>query len=118
MKQKKIIITEGTGNTGQALARYFGKENHVVLLSRESVNASQNNYAKAIDGYNVTYWRWDANHIEKHWAQEVEGAHIIINLSVENRTESTHTIADAIRQTVVPPKLWITIANNTNWEKS
>src|SRR5688572_33466275 len=84
MKQKKIIITGGTGYIGQALARYFGKENHVVVLSRQSVNGHNNNYNKQLvkssDGYNVTYWRWDGRHVEKHWAQDIEGADIVINL--------------------------------------
>lgn len=34
MKHKKIVIAGGTGFIGQAMARYFGKDNHVILLSR------------------------------------------------------------------------------------
>jgi nucleoside-diphosphate-sugar epimerase len=67
MKHKKIIITGGTGYIGQELARYFGKENHVVLLSVHSVNGHNNEYGKkmikATDGYNVNYWRWDEQHV-------------------------------------------------------
>jgi uncharacterized protein len=132
MKRKKIIITGGTGYLGQALAEYFGKENHVVLLSRYS-NGRNNNFAKklvkASDGYNVTYWRWDAKHVEKHWANEIEGADIVINLAgksvncrynqqrmdeiIQSRTDATQTIGNAIRQAVVPPKLWINAASAT-----
>jgi uncharacterized protein len=133
MKHKKIIITGGTGYIGQQLARYFGKENHVVLLSRQSVNGHNNNYAKklvkATDGYNVTYWRWDGKHVEKHWANELEGADIVINLAgksvncrynekimqeiIDSRTDATRTIGEAIRQATVPPKLWINAASAT-----
>src|SRR5215475_6135208 len=85
MKNKKIIITGGTGFIGQALAKYFGKDNHVVILSRQSVNSHNNNYdkklVKANNGYDITYWRWDGIHVEKHWAQELDGADIVINLA-------------------------------------
>ena len=32
MKHKKIVIAGGTGFMGQAMASYYGKENHVVIL--------------------------------------------------------------------------------------
>lgn len=133
MKQKKIIITGGTGYIAQALARYFGRENHVVLLSRQSVNGHNNNYdknlVKSADGYNITYWRWDGRHVEKHWAKDIDGADIVINLAgktvncrynwkrmqeiIESRTDATRTIGEAIRQAAVPPKLWINAASAT-----
>ena len=46
MKHKRILITGGTGFIGQELARYYGKENHVILLSRQSVTGQNNNYNK------------------------------------------------------------------------
>jgi uncharacterized protein len=133
MKHKKIVVTGGTGYIGQSLARYFGKDNHVVLLSRQSANDHNNNYdkklVKAKDGYNVTYWRWDGRHVEKHWAQEIDGADIVINLAgksvncrynrkrmeeiIKSRTDATETIGNAIRQAVVPPKLWINASSAT-----
>lgn len=133
MKNKKIVIAGGTGFIGQAMARYFGKDNHIVILSRQSVNGHNNKYnhnlIKAANGYNITYWRWDATHIEKHWAQELEGADIVINLSgksvncryseqnkreiINSRTHSTYALGEAIRQTTVPPKLWINAASAT-----
>jgi uncharacterized protein len=133
MKQKKIIITGGTGYLAQALARYFGKDNHVVLLSRNTSNERNNNFGKKLvksaNGYNITYWRWDAKHVEKHWANEIEGADIVINLAgksvncrynqermdeiIQSRTDATRAIGEAIRQAVVPPKLWINAASAT-----
>ncbi len=133
MKNKKIIITGGTGFIGQALAKYWGKENRIVLLSRQTVNGHSNNYNKALikakDGYNVTYWRWDALHLEKHWANEIDGADIVINLAgksvncrygeknkqeiIDSRTNATDTIGNAIRLAVTPPNLWINAASAT-----
>lgn len=84
MKHKKIVIAGGTGFIAQAMARHFGKDNHVILLSRQAVSNQNNNYdhqlVKASEGYNITYWRWDALHVEKHWLQDVDGADIVINL--------------------------------------
>jgi NAD dependent epimerase/dehydratase family enzyme len=133
MNHKKIVIAGGTGFIAQAMARYYGKDNHVILLSRKGVSNQNNNYdhqlIKAADGYNITYWRWDARHVEKHWLQEIEGADIVINLAgksvncryteknrqeiINSRTESTKTIGDAIRQSIVPPKLWINASSAT-----
>lgn len=133
MQHKKIVITGGTGFIAQAMARYFAKDNHVVLLSRNIVSNQNNNYdhelIKTAGGYNVTYWRWDGLHVEKHWLQEIEGADVVINLAgksvncryteknkqaiIDSRTQSTNTIGDAIRQCIVPPRLWINASSAT-----
>jgi uncharacterized protein len=82
MKNKKIVIAGGTGFIGQALAAYFGKENHIVILSRQIPGSPNNTFSKKIlqtsDGYNITYWRWDGRQIEKHWANEIDGCDIVI----------------------------------------
>lgn len=36
MKNKRIVIAGGTGFIGQQLVRHFGKDNHIVVLSRQS----------------------------------------------------------------------------------
>jgi NAD dependent epimerase/dehydratase family enzyme len=133
MKHKKIVIAGGTGFIGQAMARYFGKDNHVILLSRKPVSNQNNNYEheliKAADGYNITYWCWDATHVEKYWLQDIDGADIVINLAgksvncryteknrqqiLNSRIQSTKTIGDAIRQSIAPPKLWINASSAT-----
>lgn len=133
MKGKHIIIAGGTGFIGQGLVKYFGKENYITILSRQSVNSHNNSYQHTLlqpaQGYNVTYRRWDGEHVEKHWAGEMEAADIVINLAgksvncryteknkreiFDSRTNSSKAIGDAIRQCVVPPKLWINAASAT-----
>lgn len=134
MKNKKIIITGGTGFVAQSLARYFGKQNKIILLTRESVKGVKNNnyfarLANGKDGYNVTYWRWDGHSVEKHWARELEEADIVINLAgktvncryteknkeeiMQSRIRATAAIGEAIRQCTRPPLLWINASSAT-----
>ncbi|HEY4110690.1 TIGR01777 family oxidoreductase [Puia sp.] len=129
MKNKKIIIAGGTGFIGQALTRLWAKDNHVIILSRRSATAirSDNNpdgpLLTARDGYNITYWHWDGRTVAKHWAADLEGADIVINLAgrsvncrytahnrqqiSDSRADATTAIGQAIREATVPPKLWI-----------
>ncbi|WP_276485238.1 epimerase [Paraflavitalea pollutisoli] len=133
MENKKIVIAGGTGFIGQAMARYFGKNNHVVILTRQSVTGHNNTYGsallKAADGYNITYWRWDGKHVERHWLHDIEGADIVINLAgksvncryndrnkkevLDSRIDATRTIGEAIRQVKQAPALWINAASAT-----
>ncbi|GGB06057.1 TIGR01777 family oxidoreductase [Puia dinghuensis] len=143
MKNKKIVIAGGTGFIGQALAARWGKDNQVVILTRQSATATgsrsatpitsrpeesiNNSYShrllRAADGYNITYWHWDGRFVEKHWADELEGCDLVLNLAgrsvncrytarnkqaiSDSRADATHAIGQAIKATVVPPKLWI-----------
>jgi uncharacterized protein (TIGR01777 family) len=134
MKNKKIVIAGGTGFIGQELAQRWGKDNWVSILSRQSSavingeskggnNAYEHRPLTAKDGYNITYWHWDGRHVEKHWADELEGADLVLNLAgrsvncrytarnrqeiSDSRAEATRAIGQAIRGVVVPPKLWV-----------
>jgi uncharacterized protein (TIGR01777 family) len=139
MKNKKIVIAGGTGFIGQALAAWFGKDNQVVILSRRTLTdparsgAGNNSYGKKLlyaeDGYRITYCCWDGSHVERQWAQEIDGSDLVINLTgrsvncryteknkleiFESRINATRAIGEAIRETVVPPKLWINAASAT-----
>lgn len=133
MKNKKIIIAGGTGFIGQALAAYFGKDNQVIIISRNGVNGHNNNHHHQLllpaQGYNITYRRWDGQRAEKHWTSELEAADIVINLAgksvncrytennkneiVNSRIDATNALGQAIRNCVVPPKLWINAGSAT-----
>jgi len=133
MKNKKIVIAGGTGFIGQALAAWFGKDNQIIIISRQSVNGHNNNYTQQLlhpsQGYNITYRRWDGEHQEKHWTNELENADIVINLAgksvncryteknkkeiFDSRINATKAIGDAIRNCTVPPKLWINAGSAT-----
>lgn len=133
MKNKKIILAGGTGFIGQALAARWGKDNQVIILSRQSASAYNNAYSRKLlspaEGYHITYWHWDGRSVEKHWADAIEGADLVINLAgrsvncrytarnkqeiFDSRTDATRAIGQAIRQATVPPKLWINAASAT-----
>ena len=133
MKNRKIIIAGGTGFIGQALAARWARDNQVVILSRQSAKTQNNSYnhklLTAEDGYRITYWHWDGRFVEKHWAHEIEGADLVLNLAgrsvncrytpqnkqeiFDSRTDATRTIGQAIREATVPPKLWINAASAT-----
>jgi uncharacterized protein (TIGR01777 family) len=133
MKNKKIIIAGGTGFIGQALAARWGKDNQVIILSRQSAKTQNNSYnhklLTAENGYHITYWHWDGHFVEKHWAGEIEGADLVLNLAgrsvncrytpqnkqeiFDSRTNATRAIGQAIREATVPPKLWINAASAT-----
>jgi NAD dependent epimerase/dehydratase family enzyme len=138
MKDKKIIIPGGTGYIGQALAKYFGKDNHIIILGRKVTDHHNNAYnhklIQAADGYRVQYINWDAKTVQPAWQQVMEGADIIINLAgrtvncryhkknrqamIDSRVLSTQAIGEAIRRTTVPPKLWINASSATIYKNS
>src|SRR5258708_20118977 len=133
MKNRKIIITGGTGFIGQDVAGRWGKDNQVIVLRRQSAKTQNNSYnhklLTAEDGYHITYWHWDGRFVEKHWAGEIEGADLVLNLAgrsvncrytpqnkqeiLDSRTDATRAIGQAIREATVPPKLWINAASAT-----
>jgi len=133
MKNKKIIIAGGTGFIGQALAKYFGKNNRMVILSRQTGNSENNAFTQELLtpalGYNIIYRRWDGMHLEKHWIRELEGADLLINLAgksvncryneknkqtiFNSRINSTRTLGMAIGKCKQAPSLWINAASAT-----
>jgi uncharacterized protein (TIGR01777 family) len=154
MKNKKIVIAGGTGFIGQALAARWGKDNHIVILSRQAVpwpkeragrrsisrpgeragvrvqnNAYGRSLLSAADGYHITHWHWDGVHVEKHWAEAIEGCDVVVNLAgrsvncrytrrnrqeiMDSRVNATRAIGQAIAESTVPPKLWINGASAT-----
>ena len=141
MKNKTIVVAGGTGFIGQGLVKFFGKDNDIVILGRHiptgdnktSSRSISNSYSSrlltAADGYRIRYVRWDGLRVEKHWASVIDGADMVINLAgksvncrytrrnkqeiFDSRVDSTHAIGLAIRDAVVPPKVWINAASAT-----
>jgi uncharacterized protein len=138
MINKKIIIPGGTGYIGQALVKYFGKDNDIVILGRQVSHHDNNAYSNQLlqvkDGYRVQYLHWDGKTLEPAWQQAFEGADIIINLAgksvncrytqknkealINSRVLPTNIVGEAIRKTTTPPKLWINASSATIYKHS
>lgn len=119
----KIIITATNGFMGKALVNYFKKEHQVIALQRNT-QANETN---------VKYFIWDGKTIGT-WAQEFEGADVVINLAgksvdcryneknkaeiFSSRLESTAIIGKAIEKCAVNPKIWINAASATIYQHS
>jgi len=134
----KIIIPGGTGFIGQSLAKYFGKDNEVVILGRQSGESHKNLNTKKLltenDGFHVRYIKWNGETVEETWNREIDGADLIINLSGKSvncryhakqkkeiftsRINTTRAIGKAIRQAKRPPKVWINAASATIYQNS
>lgn len=137
MKNKKIVIAGGTGFIGQELVKYFGKENNIVILTRQLTNTTNNrnkyNTLTEADLIKTRTVKWDGKNIGE-WASELEGADIIINLAgktvnsrytsknkkeiLESRINATKVIGEAIRQCSKPPKLWINASSATIYKNA
>lgn len=129
MKNEKIVIAGGSGFIGQALANWFGKENEVVILTRNSKEAN-NLYSNKqnSNSLNIRNVSWDGKSLGD-WAKELDGASLVINLCgksvncrytaknkqaiFDSRTQPTQAIGEAIRKATVPPKLWVNAASAT-----
>ena len=138
MKRKRIIIAGGTGFIGQGFIKYFGKDNEIIVLSRQSGDVHKNSYSEKLisekDGFNVRYVEWNGSVAEENWTKEIDGADLVINLAgksvncryhkkqkqqiFDSRTNSTRAIGNAIRKVTHPPKVWINAASTTIYEST
>lgn len=132
MVNKKIIIAGGTGFIGQGLVRYFGRDNQVLVLTRQIKEATNNrnrfDSLSQKDLKQVHFLKWDGK-TTGDWAKELEGADLVINLAgksvncrytefnkkeiLESRVDSVKAIGAAILNCKVPPKLWINASSAT-----
>jgi uncharacterized protein (TIGR01777 family) len=132
MKNKKIILAGGNGFIGQEMTKYFGKDNQIIILSRQRKDARNNRYKfnslpeEVLQ--NTRFVKWDSETIGD-WVNELEGADIIINLAgrsvncryteknkkeiLDSRVNSTRIIGEAIQQCQKPPELWINSSSAT-----
>ncbi|HLJ56489.1 MAG TPA: TIGR01777 family oxidoreductase [Chthonomonadaceae bacterium] len=114
----KIVIPGGTGQIGVLLARAFHFDgNDVVVLSRTPAPAP---------------WRivrWDGRTYAREWADEIDGARVVINLAGKSvncrynaanrreirasRVDSVRAVAEAIVRASHPPKVWLQASTAT-----
>ena len=132
MKNKKIILAGGTGFIGQEMTKYFGKENNIVILTRQIKNekTNRNDYNSLTDHdlKNVKYVKWDGKTVGD-WIHVLNGADLIINLAgksvncrynernknaiFDSRTDAVKAIGAAINQCGLAPSLWINSSSAT-----
>ena len=113
----RIVITGGSGQVGQILARHFHSNGHTVAVVARNVRPQP--------------WstiRWDGQHLGD-WVNELNGCDVLINLAGRsvncryneaNRREikasrivTTRLIGDAIARSSIPPKLWMNASTAT-----
>jgi uncharacterized protein len=118
MKNKKIVIAAGTGFIGTGLVDYFGRDNDIVILTRQP----QKNH------HRVSYVQWDGKTLDV-WARYLENTDLLINLAgksvncryteenkkeiFDSRTNATVVLGAAINTLQHPPALWINAASAT-----
>ena len=132
MKNKKIILAGGTGFMGQEMTKYFGKENKIVILTRQVRMKKQTGMIMILlsneDLKNVRYVKWDGK-TAGEWANELNDADLIINLAgksvncryneknkneiFDSRTDAVKAIGEAINKCNRPPSLWINASSAT-----
>jgi uncharacterized protein (TIGR01777 family) len=132
MKAKKIILAGGTGFIGQEMIKYFGKENEIIVLTRQMSNDHNNrNHFNSLtkeDLKHARYIKWDGQTVGE-WAKELNGTDILINLAgksvncryneankkeiFDSRTYPVKALGLVIQQCSNPPHLWINASSAT-----
>ena len=113
----RIVITGGSGQIGQILARHFHSHGHTVTVVARS--------ARPQPWSNVT---WDGQNLGE-WAGELDGCDAVVNLAgrsincrynAANRREikasrivTTELVGAAIARASTPPKLWMNASTAT-----
>ena len=118
----RIVIPGGSGQVGNIIARHFHDQGHdVVILARKAAPAP----------WRIVYW--DGASLGG-WTSELENADVLINLAgksvdcrytpanrraiKESRIQTTNLLAQAIAQSVRPPRLWMNASTATIYRHS
>jgi uncharacterized protein (TIGR01777 family) len=113
----RVVITGGSGQIGQILARAFQSEGvRVAVVARHVQPAPWPTIV------------WDGLHLGE-WSRELDGADVVINLAgrsvncrynqanrreiMDSRVVSTRLVGEAIAQASQPPKLWMNASTAT-----
>jgi uncharacterized protein len=132
MENKKIIIAGGSGFIGEGMTKYFGKENRIIILTRQIDNIQNNrNYYNILhkeDLLHVQFVKWDGK-TPGEWIKELEESDLLINLAgktvncrynernkkeiFDSRINATEVLGKAIQQCAKPPALWINASSAT-----
>lgn len=137
MKQKKIIITGGSGYIAQMLAKKWTKDNTVILFTGKHQHPNNNfnkNLLSPHDYPTLRYRSWDIRGTQKDWATDLEGADLVLNLAgktvncryhesnkqevLSSRIITTNSLGEAIQKSTHPPKLWINMSSATIYTHS
>ncbi len=122
----------GTGFIGQEMTKYFGKENRIIILTRDLEHTKNNrnryNLLGKEDLHNVQFIKWDGK-TAGTWSKELENADLVINLAgrtvncryteknkkeiFDSRTDAVKVIGEAIGKCSSAPKLWINASSAT-----
>ncbi len=113
----RIVITGGSGQVGQILARHFHSTGHIVAVVARNVRPQP--------------WstvRWDGQHLGD-WVKELDGCDVVVNLAgrsvncryneanrreiKESRIVATRLVGDAIARSSTPPRLWMNASTAT-----
>ena len=122
--KNKIIITAANGFIGKALINYLKPNYEVIAVIRKN--------ATPISG--ITNVIWDGKTVDIAWSKYLENALAVINLAgrsvdcryneknkndiLQSRLLSTQAVADAIKQCVNPPSVWLNAASATIYKFS
>jgi uncharacterized protein (TIGR01777 family) len=114
----KMVIAGGTGFLGRPLTAALAQDGHdIVILSRGSSGSTQGPRGARMV-------RWDPNGEVGPWANEIAGAHAVVNLAgesiagrrwtraqkqriLDSRVLATRNLVSAIRTAAAPPAVFI-----------
>lgn len=114
MEKGRVVIAGGSGFLGKALARFLDEEGYeVIVLTRSPAGYAGHGHAVG----------WDGRTVDEAWADLLEGAVALVNLSgkavdcrrtkkneaeiVESRVRSCEVLGEALRRTYRPPQVWV-----------